>query len=137
MKNAFGFCAVALLLALAACKDTDNAAKWVGTYKGTGNGTKGNNFNQVVIEESNSTTIRISADTALPSGAVYTYSTIQHGNVQSATAATFNETDSVLGFTHPLLLSGNISLNGNTILFVGTGISAYDTISYYFFGTKQ
>lgn len=114
-----------ILMAFAGCKDTDNAANWVGIYTGTGNGTHGNNFNQLVISESNHSTIRISADTVISgTGAVYTYATIQNVNVQSASAAGFNELDSVLGYLHPLQLTGNVALNGNTIIFSGTGISA-------------
>ena len=63
MKNALGFCAVAMLLALAACKDTDNAAKWVGIYKQVAGGT--GSVNQVEVQENNSNTIRLLADTVL------------------------------------------------------------------------
>jgi len=125
------------LLVFAGCKDTDNASKWVGTYIGTTGGIHGNTFNQIIISESNQSTIRIACDTLLPSTAVYTYAVLQNASVLSTTSATFSETDSVLGYIHPMLLSGTATLNGNSLTFQGYGISAYDTISYYFQGTKQ
>ncbi len=132
------FMAVLVLLVFAGCKDADTAAKWVGTYSGTSDGVHGNTFNQLIVEESNNYTIRISADTVLPGGvATYTYATIKNVTVHDAATGSFNELDTVLGFTHPLQLSGTVSLSGNTITLSGIGLSAYDTIGYYFYGTKQ
>jgi hypothetical protein len=126
-----------LLLPLAGCKNNDTASAWAGTYVTAPGGVYGNTFNQVVITEGNRTTIAIAADTVLPTEQVFTYATILHCTVQSTSAAAFSETDSVLGFNHPFLLTGTATLNGNVLTFEGTGINAYDTIAYYFYGTKQ
>jgi len=127
---------VFILLAFAGCKDTDNAAKWAGTYNGTTGGAYANTFNQVVIQESSDNVVRIFANTVQPTG-VYTYAVIQNGKVQSSSSVTFNETDSVLGVAQPLLLVGTVTLNGSILTLQGTGINSSDTVAYYFYGTKQ
>jgi len=125
-----------VLFSFAGCKDTDNASRWVGTYISAAGGVYPNTFYQLVIQESNSNTVRIAADTVLSNNMVYTYATLQNVTVQSAGAATFNESDSVSGYLHPFQLTGTATLNGATITFQGTGVNAYDTIHYYFYGAK-
>jgi hypothetical protein len=126
-----------VLLAFAGCKDTDNASKWVGTYSATSGGLTNSTFNQVVIQQSNDNTVRVALDTILPNQTVYTYVTLQNLTLQSTTSGTINETDSVLRYTQPFLMTGTAVLNGNTLTITGKGVNSVDSILYYFYGTKQ
>ena len=126
------------LLLFAGCKDTDNASKWAGTYITAAGGLYPNSFYRVVVGENNLTSIRIEADSsAAPSQSPNViYFVLQNVTVQNATGTNFSENDSVVGFLHPFQLSGTATLNGAAITLQGTGVNAYDTIHYYFYGVK-
>ena len=113
------------LLLFAGCKDTDNASKWAGTYITAAGGLYPNSFYRVVVGENNLNSIRN-----------VIYFVLQNVTVQNATGANFNENDSVVGFLHPFELSGTATLNGAAITLQGTGVNAYDTIHFYFYGVK-
>ena len=141
MKNALGFCAVAMLLALAACKDTDNAAKWVGIYKQVAGGT--GSVNQVEVQENNSNTIRLLADTVLATPvngiSVFTRATFQSVKLQSANTGLIDEDIMITGSTKTFHAVGTATLNGTSLQIVGTAVStdSSQVLGLNFAGTKQ
>ena len=126
------------LVLFAGCKNTDNASKWASKYITGAGGLYPNTFYELVVEENNINTIRIEADSCGPSSSdpCFTYLVLQNVKLQSPDSATFNENDSVLGFLHPFQLSVRVTLNGAAITLQGTGVNAFDTIHYHFYGVK-
>jgi hypothetical protein len=134
-KLVFIAISVALLI-IAGCKDTDNASKWVGTYKATSGGLANSTFSQIVVSESNGNTIKMQLDTVLPP-TFLTYVTLQNVSLQSSTSGTINETDAVFGVSQPMLITGTTTLNGNILTVTGKAANSTDSVLFYFYGTKQ
>jgi hypothetical protein len=136
MHKIFLFVAATALLAIAGCKDADNASKWVGIYKASSGGLTTSTFSQIAVTESNGNTIRMALDTVLPP-TTFTYVTLQNVTLQSSTSGTINETDSVIGVNQPMLITGTTTLNGNILTVTGKAANSTDSILFYFYGTKQ
>ena len=135
MKRGFLIAMLALLL-FAGCKDTDNASKWVGTYNASAGGSQANTGNQIVVQENSSTTLRMFLNDTVYAQVV-TYAILQNVVLSGNVSGSVYETDSVLGLSHPLLLNGSVTLNGNILTVTAKGTNAFDTTSIYFYGTKQ
>jgi hypothetical protein len=134
-KKTFIITAVVLTI-LTCCKQTDNASKWVGNYIPGAGGVYTNSFYRVIVKEKDKNILSLEADTSTPpSSAPYvTYLVLQNVTLQTATTASFNESDSVTGNSHPFQLSGTVTLSGSRITLQGTGVNSSDTIHFYFYG---
>jgi hypothetical protein len=118
-------------------KDTDNAAKWVGTYVGTAG--YSNTVNQITISEVNSTTLKIELQTPY-AGTFITFVTISNAKLVDATNASVNEDGYILpDATTVYHFNGSGHLSGNTLTFSGTGTNSTnpsDVKGYAFTGSK-
>ena len=126
-----------VIMAFSGCKkSTDNAAAWVGTYTSTSGGGISNTFNQVVIQENNSFTLRVLYNIASTGSNAVTYATLQHLTLQNAMAGTISESDSVLGFHGVYQFTGTVSLNSDTLKIICTATDS-SSLPFSFYGVKQ
>ena len=140
MKRIITIITLSGLLIFTGCKKTDNAAAWVGVYKGTG---LTNTINQITISEAgnNSLKILLQIDTVISGTAiVYTYATIQKATVSDANTAVINEIGAIANTTGSFHFLGGCSLNGSLLEITGTATNtanASDIRGEYFNGNKQ
>jgi len=135
MKNKLILLSVLVLVTISACKKTDNAANWVGTYT---SGTPTDSVNQVTITEVNSTTLTIQLQAHYGS-VVYTYATLQQVPLQSATTLTIDETGNIAGYPALYQFTGSGVLSGNSLTLSGQAVNTVlssDVKAYYFSGGK-
>jgi hypothetical protein len=117
-------------VSISACKkNSDWASAWVGTYNGT---VSGNNVNRVIISGINSTTLQIQLQTTVY-GTYYTYTTLQHATLATASSVAVNETDSIAGQTGIWNITGGGSLTGDSLKLSGTATQTGQTTLYYSF----
>jgi hypothetical protein len=130
--------ALMALVIIAGCKK-DNASAWVGKYTAVN---AIDSINQVTITEVNSSTLQIAIQANYSIGnvsSVVTFVTIQQAKLQSATSATFNESDvvqDVPAFNGTDQVAGSAALSGNTLTVVGTATNGNLTYNYSFNGSK-
>jgi len=129
---------VLVLFAFAGCKkSTDNASGWVGTYAAvSGGGIVNSYINQVVVQESNSFTLRMALNNT---GGGVTYVTLQKVTLQNATSGTISESDSTLGVRSLVQYTGSVSLSGDTLKMLCSGVDSVGAtpVSFNFYGIKQ
>ena len=126
-------------LIFAGCKKTDNAAAWVGVYKGPG---LTNTINQITISEVNSTTLKmvLQIDTVIGGQTiVFDYATIQNALLSNATTAAINENGTISNTSGTFHFLGGCALNGSSLQVTGTATNtanALDVRGEYFIGSK-
>ena len=138
MKANILFVLLVAIMMLAGCKkDTDNAAQLVGTYMAIpGGGVTNGYVNQVVVQESNSSTLRMLFNNS--SNNLVTYVTLKSVMLQNATSGTIGEADITLGVTDSVHYAGTVYLTGgDTLKVLCTATDSGGVFPYNFFGLKQ
>ncbi len=132
-KSILAIIVVAFVFITGCKKSTDQAAAWVGTYNGN---TVGAGINRVIITEVNSNTLQMQLQTYLY-GSYYTYTTLKHATLATATSVAVNETDSITSYPGIWSISGGGTLSGDSLTLSGTATQSGQSPLYYSFSGSK